>query len=163
MTDFDNFVVNHPDAVVLSGDCATTSAVLTALDNATIVHLLAHGTHEPANAAFSRLELYDGGLVAHEIHTLAHPPEHVVLGACELAFRNIRRNDEPLGFAGALLSGGTRTVTASLARVGGRSASATLSDYHNALTAGLSPAAALATVTAADPFRRPFVCLGWGG
>jgi CHAT domain-containing protein len=90
---------------------------------------------------------------------LRRPPEHVVLAACELALSRIRPGDEALGFAGALLAVGVRTVTAAVTRVGDDAAATAMADYHRRL-AGTSPAVALADTIAADPLRRPFVCLG---
>jgi len=166
---------------VLQGEKATTAAVLSAMDGAKLVHIAAHGTHEPANEMFSRLELADGGLLAHEVARLHRPPEHIVLAACELALSHIRPGDEPLGFAGAMLASGSRTVVAAVNRVGHRSAALTMTDYHRRLVttaavdvaetmadyhrrlaSGTRPARALAEATAADPLRRPFILLGAG-
>jgi CHAT domain-containing protein len=171
----------YPDAIVLEGAAATVDAVLSAMDGAKLVHIAAHGTHEPANAMFSRLELADGGLLAHEVSRLRRAPEHIVLAACELALSHIRPGDEPLGFAGAMLAAGSRTVVAAVNRVGHRSAALamadyhrrlasrpiidlaeTMTDYHRRLASGVQPARALAEATAADPLRRPFVLLGAG-
>jgi CHAT domain-containing protein len=136
--------------------------VLTALDGAEMAHLAAHGEHEPSNAMFSRLELADGPLFAHELARLSHPPRHVVLAACELAMHHIRPGDEALGFAGGLLASGVRTVVAANSRVGDASAAATMVEYHRRVAAGERPAAALAAAVAMDPLRRPFICLGAG-
>jgi CHAT domain-containing protein len=184
-TELDQLKDVYPDAIVLDGERATTEAVLSAMDGAKLVHIAAHGTHESANAMFSRLELHDGGLLAHEVARLRHPPAHIVLAACELALSHIRPGDEPLGFAGAMLASGSRTVVAAVNRVGHRSAALTMTDYHRRLAnqpvadlaadlaetmtdyhrkvaSGMSPARALAEATAQDPLRRPFVLLGAG-
>jgi tetratricopeptide (TPR) repeat protein len=184
-TELDQLREVYPDAIVLDGKDATTDAVLSAMDGAKLVHIAAHGTHEAANAMFSRLELYDGGLLAHEVARLRHPPAHIVLAACELALSHIRPGDEPLGFAGAMLASGSRTVVAAVNRVGHRSAALTMTDYHRRLAnkpvadlaadlaatmttyhrrvaSGVSPAHALAEATAEDPLRRPFILLGAG-
>jgi hypothetical protein len=150
----------YPDATLLDGDRAGVRDVLGALDGARLAHLAAHGTHEPENALFSRLELSDGALYAHEMSLLRRPPEHVVLAACELALAHIRPGDEALGFGGALLAIGSRTVTAPLTRVGDAAAAAAMTDYHKRLAAGAAPAVALAQTTEVDPLRRPFVSLG---
>ncbi|HWD01006.1 MAG TPA: CHAT domain-containing protein [Amycolatopsis sp.] len=152
----------YPDARLVDGAGATSSAVLKALDGARLAHLVAHGAHEPANALFSRLELVDGPLFAHETARLAHPPERVVLAACELAMSHIRRGEEALGFAGTLLARGSRTVIGAVSRVGDRAAADTMADLHRRLSVGTSPALALAEAVAVDPLRRPFVCLGAG-
>jgi CHAT domain-containing protein len=184
-TELDQLREVYPDAIVLDGERATTDAVLSAMDGAKLVHIAAHGTHEPANALFSRLELFDGGLLAHEVARLHRPPAHIVLAACELALSHIRPGDEPLGFAGAMLASGSRTVVAAVNRVGHRSAALTMTDYHRRLAnkpvadladdlaetmtdyhrrvaSGISPARALAEATKADPLRRPFILLGAG-
>jgi tetratricopeptide (TPR) repeat protein len=151
---------NYPGATMLDGERAGVREVLAALDGAQLAHLAAHGTHEPENALFSRLELADGALYAHEMARLHRPPEHVVLAACELALARIRPGDEALGFAGALLAIGCRTVTAPVTRVGDAAAAAAMTDYHRRLAGGAPPAVALAETTEVDPLRRPFVSLG---
>jgi tetratricopeptide (TPR) repeat protein len=152
----------YPDAVLLSGTDASVAAVLRALDGAGIAHLAAHGAHEPTNALFSRLELADGPMFAHELSRLRQPPRQVVLAACELAMNHIRPGDEALGFAGALLAGGVRTVVAAISRVGDVAAASAMTEYHSQVAVGVRPAVALAEAVAADPFRRPFICLGAG-
>ena len=152
----------YPQAGVVDGEHATSSAVLAALDGSRLAHLVAHGTHEPANALFSRLDLVDGPIFAHETTRLGAPPEHVVLAACELAMSHIRPGEEALGFAGTLLASGARTVVGAVARVGDQAAAETMSALHERLASGVSPALALAEANAVDPLRRPFLCLGCG-
>jgi tetratricopeptide (TPR) repeat protein len=152
----------HPNAEVITTTESTVERVLKALDGAELAHVAAHGEHEPENALFSRLELADGALFAHEIIRLRRPPRHVVLAACELALSRIRPGDEALGFAAALLSAGGRTVTAAVSRVGDQAAAAAMNDYHRQLAEGAPAATALAMATSVDPFRRPFICLGAG-
>ncbi|AHH93899.1 CHAT domain-containing protein [Kutzneria viridogrisea] len=150
----------RPGAQVIDGDRATVETVLKALDGAQMAHVAAHGAHEPGNALFSRLELVDGALFAHETARLQRPPEQVVLAACELALSRIRPGDEALGFAGALLAAGVRTVTAAVTRVGDHTAAESMAFYHRRVSEGARPAVALADATAVDPLRRPFMCLG---
>lgn len=160
--EMDKLAIHHNKATVLSGESATAAEVLAHLDGADLVHVAAHGEHETENALFSRLELVDGPLFAHELGRLKKPPAHVVLAACELALNRIRPGDEALGFAGAMLAGGTRTVVAAASKVGDETSAAAMADYHRALVAGAAPAVALAEAMAKDPFRRPFLCLGSG-
>ncbi|MDQ2583650.1 CHAT domain-containing protein [Saccharothrix yanglingensis] len=160
--EIDRLGAHHGTAALMSGEPATAAAVLAALDGAEVAHLAAHGVHEPENALFSRLHLSDGPLYAHELAGLSRPPRQVVLAACELALNRIRPGDEPLGFASALLAGGSRTVVAPLSRVGDRACAAAMDDYHRSLATGAPPAVALAEAIAVDPLRRPFVCLGTG-
>ncbi|MCE7005841.1 CHAT domain-containing protein [Kibdelosporangium philippinense] len=158
--EIDKLAAHYEKATLLAGEDATSFRVLESLDGASLVHIAAHGEHEAENALFSRLELVDGALFAHELARLRQPPRQVVLAACELALNRIRPGDEALGFAGALLAGGVGTVVAAASRVGDQPAAAAMDDYHRALASGASPAVALADAMAVDPLRRPFVCLG---
>jgi CHAT domain-containing protein len=160
--EIDKLAGYHLDAKALGGDAARVGTVLEALDGVTLAHIAAHGEHEPENALFSRLELADGALFAHEVGRVRRPPRQVVLAACELALNRIRPGDEALGFAGAMLASGAHTVIAASSRVGDEPAAAAMGDYHRGLASGASPAVALAEAIAVDPLRRPFVCLGSG-
>jgi tetratricopeptide (TPR) repeat protein len=160
--EIDKLAAHHDNAMLLAGEEADVSRVFRALDGAELAHIAAHGEHEANNALFSKLELVDGALFAHELARLRHPPKQVVLAACELALNRIRPGDEALGFAGALLARGVDTVIAAASKVGDEPAAAAMDDYHRALAAGASPAVALAEAVAVDPLRRPFVCLGSG-
>lgn len=160
--EIDKLAGYHVDATALGGEDAKVVRVLAALDGVTLAHIAAHGEHEPENALFSRLELADGALFAHEVGRVRRPPRQVVLAACELALNRIRPGDEALGFAGAMLASGAHTVIAASSRVGDEPAAAAMGDYHRGLASGFSPAVALADAVAVDPLRRPFVCLGSG-
>ncbi|GAB2988093.1 CHAT domain-containing protein [Saccharothrix stipae] len=146
----------YPDAVMAE----TVGDVLAALDGARLAHIAAHGEHVADNALFSRLELIDGPLFAHDTARLHTAPEQVILAACSLALSHIRPGDEALGFAGALLAGGSRTVVAAVNQVGDRAAAMTMGTFHKLLADGKPLSHALAEATAADPLRRPFVCFG---
>jgi hypothetical protein len=146
----------YPEAVMAE----TVGDVLAALDGARLAHIAAHGRHVADNALFSRLELIDGPLFAHDTARLHTAPEQVILAACSLALSHIRPGDEALGFAGALLAGGSRTVVAAVNQVGDRAAAMTMGTFHKLLADGKPLSHALAEATAADPLRRPFVCFG---
>ncbi|WP_170176078.1 CHAT domain-containing protein [Lentzea flaviverrucosa] len=150
----------YPGALVLSGDEARIDAVLHALEHSETAHVAAHGHHESATPMLSRLELADGPLFAHHITRLRNPPRHVVLAAGQLALHRVGPGDEILGFAAALLTAGTTTITAAVTKVGDAATHRTMLDYHRALAAGATAAQALAVATAPDPFRRPFVIFG---
>ncbi|MBE1496236.1 tetratricopeptide (TPR) repeat protein [Amycolatopsis lexingtonensis] len=159
-SEFEGLLRLYPHAVSLSGRDATVAAVLECLDGAGMAHLAVQGQHEPENALFSRLELADGPLFAHDVLRLGVPPAQVVLAASELALTHVRPGDEPLGFAGALLASGVSTVVAAVTRVGRNAATQAMTEFHRRVAAGSRPASALALVTAQDPYRRPFVCVG---
>jgi hypothetical protein len=148
----------YPKARALYGAAATTGATLVGMDGAALVHLAAHGSHDPDNPLFSRLHLADGPLMAYDLQQLDTAPTHVVLSACDLGRAIVRAGDELLGFTAALLYAGTATVIASVARVPDEAAADLMARYHEELADGAQPARALAATTD----RAPFVCFGAG-
>ena len=131
----------------------------TALRDAEVVHVAAHGQHQPENPLFSAILLHDGHLFAHE---LQHVAPHVVLSACEVGLATIRPGDEALGLASVLLHLGTRSVIASVARVGDEVAERTMAAYHRRLAAGDDSSVALAEalVEVDADVTPPFVNFG---
>jgi hypothetical protein len=154
----------HTGATVLTGRDAGVAATLRALDGAAIAHLACHGRVRTDSPLFSSLELADGQLNAYELARLRRAPELIVLSACDLAVSDARAGDELLGFAGALLDMGTRTIVASVVPVPDAAARRVMPALHRELAAGTPAAAALARAQAALPARDAalagFVCLG---
>lgn len=142
---------HHPHAEVIPAWRASVRAVLEAANGAGLVHIAAHGKSEAGSPSPSRLELADGPLFAHQFGELRKPPGQVVLAT-----------GAALDFAYGLLAAGVSTVIAAARQVDDRTATATLLDYHRALSAGHSPARALARAVEVDPLRRPFLCIGSG-
>jgi hypothetical protein len=151
-----------PGSTVLTGAAATGAAVLGALDGADVVHLAAHGTHEAANPLFSALRLADGPLFGYDVGRVPTPPPHVVLSACDLGLASERAGDELLGMTAALLHAGTRTVVASVARVGDEVAEQVSLAYHRRVRAGEPSADALAAASCEHDGPAPFVLFGSG-
>ncbi|MEU8394857.1 CHAT domain-containing protein [Nonomuraea sp. NPDC048892] len=151
----------HPKALRLSGEQATVPATLAALDGAPFAHFAVHGHHERENVLFSRLDLADGPLMAHDLQSLHRAPGHVVLSACDVGQAVVRPGDELLGFTAALLHLGASTVVSSLTRVPDQVAERVMLAYHQGVADGARPADALATASAAEP-ASTFVCFGAG-
>ncbi|MFD0556088.1 CHAT domain-containing protein [Stackebrandtia endophytica] len=151
----------RPDSLVLRDRDATPSAILAALDGASLAHLAAHGYHEPENVLFSRLDFADGPLMAYDIARLSTPPAHVTLSACDVGQSTVTIGDESLGFTAALLHAGTDTVVSSVTKVEHSAAADVMTAYHAGLVAGHRPARALAEASARQPFTS-FVCYGAG-
>ena len=86
----------------------------------------------------------------------------MVLSSCDLGLSDVRPGDETLGMVTALLNAGAATVVASVARVADHTAMAVMVGYHRAITAGRSPAAALAGALERET-AAGFVCFGAGG
>jgi tetratricopeptide (TPR) repeat protein len=149
-----------PAARVQTG--ATAAALVDATASATVLHVAAHGVHQPENPLFSSVRMTDGPVFAHELDQRGHAPEHVVLSACEVGLATIRPGDEALGLASVLLNLGTCSVIAGVARVGDAVAEQTMAVYHAKLASGLDSAASLAAALAevdADVVP-PFVTFG---
>lgn len=132
-----------------------------AMIEARVVHIAAHGRHQPENPLFSWLRLADGPVFAYEFDQMVPTAEHVVLSACELGQATIRPGDEPLGWTSVLLRLGTRSVVSGVARVHDEVANDAMQRYHRLLRRGTDSAAALAEAIAVDVgVPAPFVCFG---
>jgi hypothetical protein len=151
----------RPCASVLTGADATPAATLAALDSAAIAHIAAHGQHQAENALFSTLDLAGGPLLGYDLQRLARAPLMTVLSSCDLGLTDVRPGDETFGVVSALLSAGSATVVASVARVADDTAMAAMVGYHRAVTAGAAPAAALASALDGEA-TASFVCFGAG-
>jgi hypothetical protein len=149
----------------LSTVVATAGAVRDAAGAADLLHVAAHGRHEPDNPLLSHLDLVDGPLFGYELERLARMPRHIVLSACELGLVRARPGDETLGMTAALLHAGAGSVVAGVARVGDAAAHRVAVAHHAGLRAGRPPAEALADALAAmgpDEDPPPLVCFGAG-
>jgi hypothetical protein len=135
-------------AAVETGSAATTARLLDGMGAASILHVAAHGVHQPENPLFSSVRMADGPVFAHELDRSHRAPEHVVLSACEVGLATIRPGDEALGLASVLLQLGTRSVVAGVARVGDEVAEQAMAGYHARLAKGADSAAALADALA---------------
>jgi CHAT domain len=152
--------------VTLTGRQATVAATMKALEGATMAHLACHGHFRSDSPLFSSLELADGPLNAYELQRLRRPPQLIVLSACDLGTSDTRPGDELLGIAAALIGMGTRTIIASVVPVPDAGAKRLMISLHGHLTAGDSPAVALARaqarLSAGGYGHAGFVCLGTG-
>ena len=83
----------------------------------------------------------------------------VVLSSCDVGLTDVRPGDETFGMVTALLSAGSATVIASVARVADDTAMAAMAGFHREVTAGRPPAAALAAALQEEA-TAGFVCFG---
>ena len=151
----------HLGATVLCGPEATPAATAAVWAGAGVVHVAAHGRHQPDNPLFSSLELAGGPLMGYDLHRLDGAAELVVLAACDLGLADVRPGDETVGMTSALLAAGTSTVVAAVTRVADESAAGLMTRFHAAYCRGRGPAAALAEAAAGEPLTG-FVCFGAG-
>jgi tetratricopeptide (TPR) repeat protein len=142
-------------ATSLSGSAAGVEPVLAGLDGARLAHVAAHGSFRADNPLFSCLELADGPLTVYDLESVRRAPDLVVLSACESGLSAVHPGDELMGLAAAVLSLGTRSLIASVVAVPDEETADVMLALHRHLRAGLSPAAALATVQAGEPPGGP--------
>ncbi|MBX9243240.1 CHAT domain-containing protein [Actinotalea ferrariae] len=147
-----------PDARLLLGEAATTSAAADALRTADVVHLAAHGHHETDNPLFSWVRLADGPLFAHELEGAVLPGSFVVLSACEVGRASVRPGGEVLGLASVLLRLGAGAVVASLAPLRDDVAARVMPTLHVLVRRGASPDAALAAACSGLDEPVPLTC-----
>jgi CHAT domain-containing protein len=151
----------RPTSVARTGATATAEALRSALHDADIVHVAAHGRHDSDSPLFSSIYLADGQIFGYDMVGAVGVGVHVVLSACDLGLATIRPGDEPLGLTHALLHSGAASVISSVARIEDRIAADVMTGYHQELVRGVAPAQALAAVTDLE-VGAPFVCFGSG-
>ena len=151
---------------LLIGSAATGRAVLDAIPPGGLLHIAAHGRHEPDNPLFSGVLLADGLLYGYDVAPNPALPAQVVLSSCDVGRTDDRPGGEPLGLVAALLRSGVTTVIAGTSRVSDRVAAAVMAAYHQRLYKGESPAIALAgairTAAETESGPAPFTCFGAG-
>ncbi|WP_299444100.1 CHAT domain-containing protein [uncultured Phycicoccus sp.] len=151
----DGSATAEPAAVGL----ASSADVLEALACARVVHLAAHGIHEPQSPLFSSVRMSDGPVFAHEFPRPV-AAEHVALAACDVGQFSSRPGAEPLGLAVALLSLGATSVLAAVSPVADDLAAEAMVGYHRLLAQGADAAQAWAEVVELHPDAGVFCLYG---
>lgn len=153
-----------PGAEALVGPAATVARTVELLGSPGLVHLAAHGRHEPGNPLFSSVRMADGPLFAHELDTGTGAPELVLLSSCEVGRASLRAGGEALGLASVLLRRGVGCVVAAVAPLPDETALRVMTRAHTLLRGGEPVARAVATATAEEADRDgrvpPLTCLG---
>ncbi len=140
---------------------ATASGLVHAVTAADIVHVAAHGTHEPQSPLFSSIELDDGPVFAHEFQPHGIRAQHVVLSACDVGTATVRPGEESLGLAASMLSLGAASVVAAVSAVPDDVACEVMTAHHKHLAAGRPTDEALAlAIAASDPIAAAFHSMG---
>jgi CHAT domain-containing protein len=131
---------------------AATEAALRAPEIAQYGYLLlaTHGLISPSSAALSYVALTssatgaaDGRLHMMEVLGLHLNARVVTLSGCRTAEGSFARGEGVLGLTAAFYAAGAQAVTASLWAVSDDSTATLMGQYHGAMSAGMSPAAAL--------------------
>jgi CHAT domain-containing protein len=152
----------------LASTMASVQAVTSALDGADVAHLAAHGHLHLHNPLFSSLRFADGPLTVYDLERLHRPPQLVVLAACDIGRPVVPAGDELLGLSAAFIAQGTRQIIASVTSIPDTQATHLMIAFHQALTAGIPAASALAqtqqNLASADAATMAtaasFVCIG---
>ena len=137
-----------PGGAALVGPEATAARTAELLAAPGIVHLAAHGRHEPENPLFSSVRMADGPLFAHELDGAGQPPHLVLLSSCEVGRASTRPGGEALGLASVLLRTGVACVVAAIAPLRDEVALHVMTRAHVLLREGRPVADALVTATA---------------
>jgi hypothetical protein len=139
-----------------------------AVRGAAVAHAACHASFEVDNPMFSSLRLGDGDFNVYDLERLHHPPDLMVLSACDSGYTDTRAGDELTGVTSALLSMGAKSVVASVGLVPDSQATSDLMvSFHRGLISGATPAQALATAQSQsldtpDGFiaAASFLCIG---
>lgn len=124
---------------------ATRSAVLRALNDADLVEFLCHGRADLTEPLNSGLLLADGWLTVRTL--FSQPPlpgPLIILAACESHVSGVAAPDEIIGLPTVLYQAGAAGIVAAGWQVEERAAILLLRRFHDQLSAGSSPAHALA-------------------
>jgi tetratricopeptide (TPR) repeat protein len=147
----------YDDVSVLSGEDATTTRVLDALDGAWLAHVAAHGTFRADSPMFSSLRLHDGPLTVYDFEQLQRAPYRLVLSSCDSGVLAPAGADELLGLVSSLLPLGTAGVIAGVGPLNDQAAVPLMVDLHRNVSAGDTLAEALLRVrtgAVADPVQH---------
>lgn len=150
----------YPNTRVLAGIEATGAALVSSLENVDLLHIAAHGIHEPDNPQFSGIRLHGGPLYAYDLGPLPHLPGQVVLSSCDVGRSTDRPGGEPLGLTAALLRFGVPIVIAGTARIADDVAAEVMGEYHRRFASGMKAEAALAAAIASTDGYAPLTCFG---
>ncbi len=132
----------------LLGADATEAALVAGAQDASVVHLAAHGSLNAAAPAFSRLWLAPGGnedgrLNVYEVYGLdLANTDMVVLSACETQLGELSLGDDVVGLTRAFLFNAS-TVVASLWSVDDAATGALMASFYTHLQQGMGKAEAL--------------------
>lgn len=132
-----------------SGATATRAALQRRAGEFNLLLLSAHGRFDPEAPLFSRIFLApqgdsDGLLYAHEVYDLPlRQMELVVLSGCQTQLGEHSDGDDVTGLARAFLYAGSRSVMASLWKVGDQATEQLMTEFFRLLQGGMDPARAL--------------------
>lgn len=100
----------YHDPIVLTGDDATVSAVISAFEEVDIAHIAGHGSLHARDPLMAMIGMADGPLTVYDIEMSSATPPTVVLASCLVGSGGSTGSEVSYGFASALASRGTKQL-----------------------------------------------------
>jgi CHAT domain-containing protein len=132
-----------PDAVVLVGPDANSSAFARESKDVDVIHIACHGHFRSDNPAFSALHFVDAPFTALDAQALRIRADIVMLSACESSVAENATGDEILGLVRGFLLAGASRVIASLWEIDDAVTKEFTNVFYIALQSGDRPVTAL--------------------
>lgn len=141
---------------------ATGADLQAALGSSDVLHVAAHGTHQPESPLLSSVWMADGPVFLCDLEQAERAASLVVVSACDAARSHGRGRGQHLGLASGLLALGVGSVVAAVCPVPDRTAAELMPRYHAHLREGADSSEALALAAAAteDPLAGAFLAMG---
>jgi CHAT domain-containing protein/tetratricopeptide (TPR) repeat protein len=153
----------YPQARNMKGAAFTHDAARDALLHYDIVHLATHGLIDKQAPLFTSLLTSPAPgqptqISLYEVTDLNVQAKLVVLSACQTGLGRLTAGDEIAGLTRTFLTAGASTVVSSLWSVADDSTAVLMQNFHESLSKGRSPAAAMreATLTVRRKYPRPY-------
>ncbi len=153
------------NTTIIQGEDATRERLRAAMEQATLLHIAAHGAHRPDAPQLSFIQLEDGQLCVGDLFRVALSASLVTLSACDSGQLVVRAGDDPVGLARGFLAAGARSLLVSLWQLEDGCALRQMGEFYRRLAAGANKVAALRAVqcdwlaSETGRLRHPFY---WG-
>lgn len=132
-----------PDAKLLLGDEATTSALWQLGPKARLIHIATHGYYRRDSPMFSGVKLSDSMLSLYDLYRYKLPAELITLSGCATGVSTVAGGDELLGLVRGLIYAGARAALLTLWDVHDRSTVEFMTSFYQHVVAGDRKATAL--------------------
>jgi CHAT domain-containing protein len=146
------------DALVLTGDQATRSAVVRHAEGCGVLHIASHARFRSDNPMLSCLRLADGELTFYDVYSLRLSADLVVLSGCNTGAVAVGSGDELLGLMRGFLYAGAPSLLISMWAADDSATASLMRDFYSGLNSGASKRDALRTAQLAslDRERHPY-------
>jgi CHAT domain-containing protein len=132
-----------PDANLLIGAEATSSALRTMGPSSRVIHIATHGYFRQDNPLFSGIKLGDSILSLYDLYQYRLPAELITLSGCATGLNVVSGGDELLGLVRGLFAAGAGSLLLSLWDVDDESTAEFMKNFYESRRRGMSNATAL--------------------